>query len=277
MGAVIGGERSLASRRRRLGLAGLRYVFGVRVGETSLGGVPARTVVGKRRPPVRHVLWFHGGGFIMGSPETHLAPAGLLAKRADATVTLPRYRLAPEHPFPAAFEDALDACRAHLTAHDARTVVVAGDSAGGCLALAVTCALRDEGSPLPAALYLQSPFVDFTRTELDPDPFITQSLFEEGRSLYLGVHDRSDPRASPLFADLHGLPPTLVQWGQVEAIATDSSRLVTALAAAGVEVTGDAAPEMWHVYQQLVGMMPEAMRGMSRGVDFIVASTSAAA
>lgn len=275
---VVDADRPIAVQRRRMAWAGRRRAVGVRYRATSLGGVAARVAVPARRGTERHVLWFHGGGYVMGSPKTHLPPAGLLAKRARAQVTLPEYRLAPEAPFPAAYDDALRAARAFLDDHDPSTVVVAGDSAGGGLALAMLCSLRDEGRPLPAGLYLQSPLVDLTCSgeswaSVANDPFITQALFDKMVRLYLTGHDPADWRASPLFASHHGLPPTLVQAGGAEAIVSDSTRLAASLDRSGVKVTLDVADGMWHVYQQAVGLMPEAMRGFTAGVDFITRHT----
>jgi len=215
----------------------------------------------------------------MGSAQTHLPVAGLLAKRANAEVTLPQYRLAPESPFPAAYDDALEACRSYLAEYDPSTVVIGGDSAGGGAALAAVCGLRDAKEPLPAGLYLQSPWIDLTGTSegldrrLAADPFITRALFDETARLYLSGHDPTDPRASPLFADHEGLPATLIQAGSIEALLSDSKRLAASLDASGVDVTLDVADGMWHVYPQAVGFMPEAMRAFTQGVDFIVAKT----
>jgi monoterpene epsilon-lactone hydrolase len=277
---ILDVDHSLEQRRRRLRWMERRRVVGVVHRDEVLAGRPARVVGPRRGAADRHVLWIHGGGYVMCSPATHAAPAALLAKRARAEVTLPRYRLAPESPFPAAFEDILAACRAFLACHEPSTVTICGDSAGAGGALAAVCAMRDAGDQLPAAVYLQSPWADLTgsgesmRTLVDEDPFITRALFQECVDLYLGGHDPSDPRASPLHAEHRDLPPTLIQAGANEALLSDATQLAVSMKAAGVDVTLDVAPEMWHVYQQFVGFMPEAMSGFSRGVDFIVARTS---
>lgn len=252
-------------------LARFRFPVGVRYADANLGGVAARTARPAKSDVERHVLWFHGGGYMMGSPEASLPESGVLAKWARAEVTLPRYRLAPEHPFPAAFDDAVVAARAFLDVHDPATAVFAGDSAGAALALGAACALRDEGGPLPAALYLQSPFVDCSRASVDHDPMIDQSLYDEGIELYLGQDvDRTDWRASPLFADHAGLPPTLIQAGGAEAVLTDATRL----AASMCDTTLDVAPGLWHVYQKALGYMPEARRAFEQGAEFIRARTA---
>lgn len=261
--------------------SGRRRAIGVRYRETLVGSVPGTVAVPARRPIERRVLWFHGGGYTMGSPTTHLPVAGLLAKRAVAEVTLPRYRLAPEHAFPAAYDDALEACRSFLTDHDPSRVVIGGDSAGGGAALAAVCGLRDAGGPVPAGLYLQSPWTDLTGSgesmvrNLASDPFVTKGLFDETVRLYLAGHDASDPRASPLFAEHSGLPPTLIQAGSLEVLLSDSTRLAACLQRAGVDVTLDVAEGMWHVYVQAVGFMPEAMRAFMQGVEFILDRTGA--
>lgn len=280
MAAVVAdADRPLDIRRRRMEWSGRRRVIGVRYRYALVGSVRARSAVPARRPVERRVLWFHGGGYTMGSPTTHLPVAGLLAKRAAAEVTLPRYRLAPEQPFPAAYDDALEACRSFLALHDPAKVVIGGDSAGGGVALAAVCGLRDGGGPVPAGLYLQSPWTDLTGSgdcmvrNLASDPFVTRELFDETVRLYLAGHDPSDPRASPLLADHHGLPPTLIQAGSVEALLSDSTRLAASLQRAGGDVTLDVAEEMWHVYPQAVGFMPEALRAFTQGVEFILDRT----
>lgn len=254
---------------------------GMKYEDTQVGGVPAIVATPKKGPAERHILYLHGGGYVIGSPRSHIAVAARLAVRARASTSVIDYRLAPEHPYPAAIDDCVAAYRAIIADRDAASVVIAGDSAGGGAALATMVALRDAGDPLPAAAYLLSPWTDLTAsgesatTLVDVDPMITMSGLHEFAALYAGDQPLDSPGVSPLFADLSGLPPMLVQVGSDEVLLSDSMRLVAVARAAGVVVDVDVAPDMWHVFQAFAGLMPEATDALVEAAAFIRAKTPA--
>lgn len=234
---------------------------GTRREATHLGGVPAERITTPAALPDRALLYLHGGAYLLGSPTTHRAVAAHLADSAGAVAFVLDYRLAPEHPYPAAVDDALAAYRALLEeGFPADRIVVAGDSAGGGLALALALRLRSVDAPLPSALGLISPWVDLTLTGLDSsvdDPLLGRGWLELGASSYAGA--RVDlPEVSPLKADLTGLPPLFVHAAGDEMIRGDVERLVAAARAAGVEVTYELLTGHWHVTHLFAGMVREA-------------------
>ncbi|MGB3736008.1 MAG: alpha/beta hydrolase [Ilumatobacter sp.] len=245
-----------------------------------VGGVPANRATPSESDTRRHLLYFHGGAYILGSADSHTGIAARLAAKADATATVLDYRLAPEHPYPAGRDDCVAATRALIAEVGAEHVAIAGDSAGGGATIATLCALRDAGDPLPACAFVLSPWVDLTmsgatiESKRDIDPVIADEFLASGSVDYLGDTAPDDPGASPLFADLAGLPPILVQVGSDEMLLADSQRLVDAVEQAGGAVELDVWPGMWHVFQGFVGLMPEANRAMQHGADFIKRHTS---
>jgi acetyl esterase/lipase len=248
---------------------GLDYV------DTLMGGVPAIVATPTAMPADRHLLYLHGGAFVVGSPRSHIAMAAVVARLANATATVVEYRLAPEHRYPAAVDDCVAAYRALAAEVDPATITVAGDSAGGNAALATLIALRDAGEPLPGAAYLLSPWTDLTgsgesvRTHAAVDPmFVDPDIPHAGR-VYAGDTPLDDPGVSPLFADLGGLPPMLIQTGLDEVLLSDSTRLAERARASGVDVTLDLAPGMWHVYQSFVRVVPEAREALTRAAVFM--------
>lgn len=234
---------------------------GTRSEATTLGGVPADRIVTAASNPDRALLYLHGGGYTVGSRTTHRAVATHLAHSVGAVGHLLDYRMAPEDPYPAAVEDALAAYEAILDSGLAPAqVVVAGDSAGGGLSLAMALRAREQGVPLPAALGLVSPWVDLTLTGLDEsvsDPLLTRGWLERCADDYAG-DNRKWPEVSPLFADLSGLPPLFVQAASDEIIRGDVERLVAAAKDAGVTVHYEVLDEHWHVSHLFAGMMREA-------------------
>jgi monoterpene epsilon-lactone hydrolase len=227
---------------------------------TDLGGIPAITVEPQAGQPDRTVVYFHGGGYVSGSPpDRYLALAAGVALGANARVHVVDYRLAPETPFPGAFDDCLAAYRWLITdgRTDPRTLAVLGDSAGGNLAVAVTVAARDQDLPLPASVAIISPFADLTfsgasiEQRKDMDPYVSHELLESMAADYMGDSDRNDPRSSVVFADLHGLPPLLIQVGENEILYDDATRIRDRAHAAGVEVTFESwryGIHVWPVY-----------------------------
>ncbi|MBR7833224.1 alpha/beta hydrolase [Actinospica durhamensis] len=257
---------------------------GVATRETVLGGRPALEF----KPvavatPRGHLLYLHGGGYVIGSPETHTALTGELARRSGLLATSVDYRLAPEHPFPAAVDDGLAAYRELLAAGtDPQAIVMAGDSAGAGLSLATLLAARDAGLPQPAAVVLFSPWVDLTldgasmRTKQDADPIFIEDDLRTFADFYVAAGDRAQPLASPLFADLTGLPPLLIQVGANELLLDDAVRLAGRAGADNVEVTLEIGPGLPHVFQHHYGNLDEAGAALDRAAHFLNAHLSSA-
>jgi acetyl esterase/lipase len=217
------------------------------------------------------LLYLHGGAYQIGSPATLRRMIALISAAAQSRVLSVDYRLAPEHPFPAAVEDALTAYRFLLHGcADPAAIAIAGDSAGGGLALAALVALRDAGDPLPAAVVVMSPWTDLAltgeslRTRADVDVMIKPSGMTETATTYLAGADPRHPYASPLYADLHGLPPILIHVGDAEVVLDDSTRFAAKARAAGVDVTIEVWPEMPHVWHAWAGLLPEADKAIER-------------
>jgi epsilon-lactone hydrolase len=229
----------------------------------------------------RALLFFHGGGYCSGSIVSHRRMASEAGRAAHARTLAVAYRLAPEHPFPAAYDDALAAWR-YLRDQGvaASRIAVGGDSAGGGLTLALTTRLREMGEDLPGCLWLSSPWTDLTMsgativTKDAVDPLIHEAYLEELASAYAPVGvDRRDPRLSPLFAKLAGLPPMLIQVGSSETLLSDSTRLAEAAGAADVRVTLEVWPHMIHAWQMWNAGLDDGRRALAHAGDFIIAHT----
>ena len=236
----------------------------VQVTEVTAGGVPAHWLTAPGAGPGRVLLFLHGGGYELGSLRSDGELAARLGRASGMRVLFPEYRLAPEHPFPAAIDDVLAAWRWLRTQGlDAASLAVAGDSAGGGLAAALLVATRDAGQALPAAAVLMSPTVDLTSSgasmteRADQDPISTPAMLRQFAAGYLAGADPTTLLASPLFASLAGLPPLLIQVGTADLLLSDSERLAAAAAQAGVDVTLQVGEGLPHVYQLLLGT-PEA-------------------
>jgi epsilon-lactone hydrolase len=235
------------------------------VTEVDAGGIPARWITVPRSDAGRVLLYLHGGGYQAGSFRSHAALASRLGRASGRRVLFAEYRLAPEHPFPAAVDDALTVWRwlRSVQGLSASALAVAGDSAGGGLAVAMMTALRDGGEDLPAAAVLISPWTDLScsgasMTErLDDDPVFVPDSLRRLAATYLAGADPRTPLASPLFARLDGLPPLLIQVGTAELLLSDSEELAKSAAAAGVDVTVQAGEGLPHVYPAMLGT-PEA-------------------
>lgn len=222
------------------------------------------------------ILYLHGGGYVIGSIDTHAALTGDIARAARMRTLSIDYRLAPEHPHPAAVEDAVAAYRWLLAqGYTAENLAIAGDSAGGGLALATLIALRDADIPLPRAAAMLSPWVDLEgkgesmTTRAKVDPMITpQSVIAFGR-LYGGRDNLRAPLASPLHADLHGLPPLLIHVGTAEVLLDDAVRIAERAEAAGVEVTLEVYEGMIHVFQFFATIVDEGRESIQRIGSFL--------
>jgi monoterpene epsilon-lactone hydrolase len=242
--------------------------------EIDAGGVPADWITVDESEADRVVLYFHGGGYVMGSRNTHRGLAGRIARAAVARVLLPEYRLAPEHPFPAAIEDAT-ACWRWLVSEGYAPdhMAIAGDSAGGGLALATLLALKAAGDPLPACAVGLSPWTDLEGEgpTAEPgavdDPMLTaEGLRSSGRQY--AAADLRNPLAAPLHGELEDLPPLLLQVGTREVLLSDSTRFAEKARAAGVEVTleiEDGLIHVWHMFPDV----PEAQSAIERIGAFI--------
>lgn len=229
------------------------------------GGVPAEWVTPDDCVPGRAIVYFHGGGYATGTLDSSRSLFTHLARAARARVLAVEYRLAPEHPFPAAVDDAVAAYRFAIASdHEPGAVVLCGDSSGGGLALATLVALRDHGDPMPAATVCMSPWTDLTLSgaslELnrDSDPMVSPATLAMMAAAYLGEVDRRSPTASPLFADLAGLPPLLLQVGSGELLVDDANRFAERARDAGVDVTLELWDDVFHVWQAYADLLPEA-------------------
>ena len=222
------------------------------------------------------VLYLHGGAYTMGSCNTHRALASRIAIVGHAPVLLPEFRLAPEHPFPAALEDG-EAIYHRLIAQgiSPRRTVLAGDSSGGGLVVALSVLLRDRGVPLPAAIICLSPWADLeltgesltTRARVDPMCSLAESRYHAGH--YVGTHDARALLVSPIYADLHGLPPMLIQVGDREILLSDAMRLAERAREDGVEAALEVWDGMWHVFQLFAAYVPEGQRAIDEVGAFI--------
>lgn len=260
----------VATMRRRMD--GLSRLYpppaDVTIAPVNLGGGPAERLRAGDGP---HVLFFHGGGFVTGSPVSHRHLAARLALEIDGTVDVLDYRLAPEAPFPAAVEDGVAA----LTDLADRPVALVGDSAGGNLVFAVALAAREKGLPTPFALGAISPWVNLATGNISydllapADPVLSRDVADWHAGRYLGDARRDDPRASPLLADLAGLPPTLIQIGDREVFFGDAVEMHQRLIAAGVDTTLSIGRGMFHVWHLHWPALPEGQAALAELGAFI--------
>jgi len=240
------------------------------------GGVPAEWTTAPGADPTRAIVYLHGGGYTIGSIQSHRPLVAKLSRATGARVLNVDYRLGPEHPFPAAVEDAVAAYRFVLASGGvpARTAI-AGDSAGGGLTAACLVALRDAGAPLPAAAVCISPWLDLSfggdsiRSKVDVDPLVDRTSLQRMADAYLGGSDPRAPTASPLFADLTGLPPLLVHVGSREILLDDSTRFAKRARSAGVDVELEVWEGMIHVWHSFADLLPEGREAIERIGDYL--------
>jgi len=290
--AIAGFKRSRAERAGKPppSLAILRETFApggkpfplpsdVKVAPTTIAGTPATWLDPPGCDPDRVVLFLHGGGYQIGSLASHGELAARIGREARARVLFLDYPLAPEHPFPAAFDATVAAWRALCADRRGANMAIAGDSAGGGLTLAVLEALRDANDPLPAAAAVMSPQVDATLSgasfedRADRDPIFVPPMIRKLVADYLAGADPRTPAASPLFGSLAGLPPLLIQVGSEELLFSDAERLASAAKAAGVDATLEVGDQLFHDYQA-VANAPEAIQATARIGEFLRAAFS---
>ncbi len=249
----------------------------VKLEPVDLDGVPGEWSMAPGSDASRVLMFFHGGGYCSGSIVSHRRMVTEAGRAAGVRTLAVGYRLAPEHPFPAALEDALTAWR-YLGTHgiDAAHIAVGGDSAGGGLTLALATSLRDSRQALPGCLWLVSPWTDLTMsgetliTKDAVDPLIHKPYLGELADAYLPAgEDRRDPRVSALYADLRGLPPTLIQVGSSETLLADSTRLAAAAGAADVPVTLEIWPHMIHAWAMWNARLEPGRRALANAGAFI--------
>jgi acetyl esterase/lipase len=234
-----------------------------------MGGVKCERVVPQGAVAGRMILYLHGGGYTAGSPRSHRPMVARIAEAAKAIAIVPDYRLGPENRFPAAVEDAIAVYRALLAwGIEPGKLIVAGDSAGGGLTMALALALKTEGLPQPAGFLAISPWVDLTqsgasyRTKAETDPMISKAALDNAALAYLGGLDARDPLASPVLGDFEGVAPVLIQTGSEEALLSDSLTLADVLAHARVEVRLEVWPEMIHVFHAWGAALQAARRAI---------------
>jgi epsilon-lactone hydrolase len=240
------------------------------------GGVPAEWVIPKGAPDDRVLLYAHGGAWVFCSPRTHRAMVAQLALAGGIKALSLDYRLAPEFPFPAALDDCMAAYRWLLhEGIDPHKIIIAGDSAGGNLILAMLLALRDAGDPLPSAAVGLSPAIDLAKSgkktpnNTGKDPVLHRLQKSPLHLGYIGDHDPRDPLISPIYGDLHGLPPVLIHVGSDESLMDEVIRFVDCARQARVDAQVVVWRGMWHVFQIFGPLMPEARDSIQQIGKFI--------
>lgn len=249
----------------------------ITVDAETAGGRPAEWIVAAGAGTDTALLYLHGGGYVIGSPRSHRHLAAAIARAAGMAAVVPDYRLAPEHPFPAAVDDALATYRWLLEARRIAPgrVVLAGDSAGGGLTVATLLAAREARLPLPAGGVCLSPWTDMTLggrshvTRAARDPIVRRDGIAEMARAYLGPADPRTPLASPLLADLRGLPPLLIQVGSEEVLLDDATGLAERARAAGVDATLEVWEPMIHVWHWFLPWLDEAGAAVEKIGGFI--------
>jgi epsilon-lactone hydrolase len=275
----VGGQR----RRLRELAATQPLPADVTVTAAALGGVPTAEITIDGIEPRHVVLYFHGGVYVLGDAFQAAGLASQVGRRTGAKVISVDYRLAPEHPYPAAVDDALTAYEALLRGGTAPSdIAFAGESAGGGLAVATLVNARDHGLPLPAAAFVMSPYADLTlsgatmETKRGADPLFTPEAFQARVTDYTSGQDAALGLISPIFAELSGLPPLIIQAGTHEVLLDDALRLARAAALADVEVTLDVTPGVPHVFQAYYPMLDEATAALDRAGQLLSAHLASA-
>ena len=249
----------------------------VRVEPATVGGIAGFWLRPPNARPGARVLYLHGGGYVLGSANALINFAGQIAARVGADTFVPEYQLAPEHPFPAAIDDALAAYRG-LVAEGAERIVVVGDSAGGGLTLALLSALaadKAKETVQPAGAAVMSPWTDLAltgdsfETRAEADPIFTRGVLQGFADMYVQGHDAKNPKASPLYARLRNLPPIRIDVGDDEVLLADSTRYADRARTAGVQVTLSVWEGMPHVFQSSIGRFLAAEQSLDAIGDFL--------
>jgi monoterpene epsilon-lactone hydrolase len=255
----------------------------VTVTAAALGGVPTAEITVDGVEPRHVILYFHGGVYVMSDAFLAAGLASEVGRRTQAKVISVDYRLAPEHPYPAAVDDALAAYEALLRdGVSPSDIAFAGESAGGGLVIATLVNARDHGLALPAAAFVMSPYVDLTlagltmETKRDADPLLSRELLQARINDYTAGQDARLGLISPIFADLSGLPPLVIQAGSHEVLLDDAVRLAGQAATADVEVTLDITPQVPHVFQAYAAMLDEAAAALDRAGQLLSARLATA-
>ncbi len=248
----------------------------VKAEKVKVGNIAAEWIGAPGADAGRAILYLHGGGYVAGSINSHRALAGRVSRAAQARVLVIDYRLAPEHPFPAAVEDAIAAYRWMLAQKLApKRIAIAGDSAGGGLTVAALVAIRDAGLHAPGAGVCISPWADMEATgesmttKAAADPMVQKETIMNLAKVYLAEKDPRSPLAAPIYADLHGLPPLLIQVGGNETLLDDAVRLADRARKAGVAVTFEPWDGMIHVWHAFAGALDEAQQAIDRIGEFV--------
>lgn len=269
-------ETSIAQRRALMEKLSFRVAEDIAVETLTINGRGAEMLRAPGADGAELLLYLHGGGYVMGSPNTHRALAGEVSRAAHAAVLVPDYRLAPEAPFPAAVEDAVAAYQWLLAqGHDPQRLAIAGDSAGGGLTIATLIALRDGGLPLPRCAVCLSPWSDLNcsnasyQTRAAADPMITTADITLMATAYLNGADAKSPLASPNRAALDGLPPLLIHVGRDEVLLDDAVVLHEAARSAGVASTLEIWDDMIHVWHAFHPMLPEGRQAIVRIGEYL--------
>lgn len=252
-----------------------------KIDAVDVGGIPAEWLAAPGVDVDRVLLYLHGGGYVIGSIETHRGLTSALSAAANCRVLALDYRLGPEHQYPAAVDDATTAYRWLLKQGvAAKNIAISGDSAGGGLTLATLLALKAAGDELPGAAAPISPWTDMEgtgesmKTKVDLDPMVEPGGLMGMAKLYMGDGDYRAPTASPLHGDYEGLPPLLIQVGELETLHDDATRVAEKAKAAGVDVTLEVWDEMIHVWHLFAPMLPEGREAIVRIGEFLKEHTS---
>lgn len=248
----------------------------VKIEQARVSGLNSEWLTPKGAPDDKLLLYLHGGAYVMGNCATHRQLVSYLAKYSGVKALLPEYRLAPEHPFPAAIEDAVGLYRSLLAkGYSAQNIVIAGDSAGGGLTMATLLSLRESGDPLPAAACLLSPWLDLAATgesmttRAKKDPWFQPEDMPIVAAYYCNDDELKNPLVSPVYANLSGLPPLYIQVGEDEILLSDSTRAAEKVKSAGGDVEIEIWPGMWHVFQAFLHHVPESKKAAKKIGKFV--------